>query len=415
MSVLPSVPSSVSSSPGRAARGGRAMNHGAGFWVVAAAFLTAMAFSTVPTPLWALYQRQDGFSTFTVTVVFAAYALGVAVSLFLAGHVSDWLGRRRVLLPAVVLEAVAAAMFLSSASLPVLIAARVVSGLGIGMITATATAHLAELHALARPAAGRTRSDLVATAANLGGLAVGPLVSGLLASHVRDPLRVPYLIFLALLVVGAAAVALVPETVEPAGERPRYRPQRVTVPAASRGTYFASSAAAFAAFAVLGLFTSLAPAFLAGAMHRTSHALAGLTVFLVFGAAAATQVVVARLAVRWQLAGGLVLMSVGVVGVTAAVRQPDFALFLLAGVVSGAGAGTLFKGSVATVVSLAPERSRGEALAGLFLAAYVGLAVPVLGVGAATRFVSDEAALLGFTVALVAVNVAVGTRLLRRR
>ena len=58
-----------------------------------------MAFSTVPSPLYSLYQQRDGFSTFTVTIVFAVYAVGVIISLLLAGHVSDWVGRKKVLDP----------------------------------------------------------------------------------------------------------------------------------------------------------------------------------------------------------------------------------------------------------------------------------------------------------------------------
>jgi MFS family permease len=85
---------------------------GVGFWLISEAFLTAMAFSTVPTPLYPLYQQRDGFSSFTVTVVFAAYAVGVVTSLLLLGHVSDWVGRRRVLIPALGLEVLAAALFL---------------------------------------------------------------------------------------------------------------------------------------------------------------------------------------------------------------------------------------------------------------------------------------------------------------
>ena len=37
-----------------------------GFWLAAAAFLIAMAFSTIPTPLYVLYQQRDGFSSFVV-------------------------------------------------------------------------------------------------------------------------------------------------------------------------------------------------------------------------------------------------------------------------------------------------------------------------------------------------------------
>ncbi|MFI8185179.1 MFS transporter [Actinacidiphila glaucinigra] len=392
----------------------RPLGHGSGFWVIAFAFLVAMAFTAVPAPLWALYQAREGFSTFMVTVAFAAYAVGVVVSLFLAGHVSDWLGRRRVLLPAVIVEALSAVMFLTSTSLGVVIAARVVSGLGVGMITATATAHLSELHTTARPHAGRGRSDLISTTANMGGFAVGPLLSGLLAQYAGAPLRTPYLVFLGLLLLAAAGVALVPETVERAAERPAYRPQRVTVPPAARPAFFAACGATLAAFAVLGLFTSVGPGFVAGTLHHPSRALAGLVPFLDFGCAAGAQALLLRVRPRRQLATGLAAMVTGLAAVTAAVWLPSFGLFLAGGMAAGAGAGVLFKGTVSTVVSLAEPRRRGEALAGLFLAAYIGLAVPVLGLGVGTLYVSQRLALLGFAAVLIAICAAVSRRLLRR-
>src|SRR4051794_22777441 len=226
----------------------RRLSHEHGFWAIAFAFAVSLAFTVVPTPLWALYQRHDGYSTIAVTIAFAAYAFGVIISLFLAGHVSDWLGRRRVLLPAVLLEAVSATLFLTSTGFGVVIVARVLSGLGIGMITATATAPLSDLPARSRPDAGRARGDLVATVANLGGFAFGPIVSGLLAQYVTAPLRTPYLVFLGLLLIAALAVALVPETV--AVTTRRYRPQRVGVPRSARPRYFAAATGAFAALSV---------------------------------------------------------------------------------------------------------------------------------------------------------------------
>lgn len=144
------------------------LSHAAGSWVVGAAFLTTMAFSTLPTPLYALYQQRDGFSTFTVTVVFAAYAFGVMASLYLAGHLSDRLGRRRVALAAVLLELLSAGVFLLWPEVPGLIIARFVSGLGVGVITATATAHVAELGsagALANTPRARRCSPLRPTSA----------------------------------------------------------------------------------------------------------------------------------------------------------------------------------------------------------------------------------------------------------
>jgi hypothetical protein len=68
---------------------GSRRHHGVGFWAVALTFLTLAAFTTVPSPLYALYQARDGFSEFMLTVIFAAYAVGVVGALALAGHLSD--------------------------------------------------------------------------------------------------------------------------------------------------------------------------------------------------------------------------------------------------------------------------------------------------------------------------------------
>jgi hypothetical protein len=74
-------------------RGSR-RHHGFGFWAVALTFLALAAFTTVPSPLYGLYQARDGFSEFMLTVIFAAYAVGVIGALAVAGHLSDWHERR---------------------------------------------------------------------------------------------------------------------------------------------------------------------------------------------------------------------------------------------------------------------------------------------------------------------------------
>src|SRR5580693_1780078 len=217
--------------------------HGLGFWLAGYVFAITMAFSAVPAPLYVLYQARDHFGALLVTIIFSVYALGVAASLFLVGHVSDWLGRRRILLIAVGVNMAAGLLFLGWPTVPGLIIGRIISGVSIGMLSATATAYLSELHAAARPGAPRTRAEMVAAAASLGGIGLGPLVAGFLAQYAGAPLVVPYLVFEALMLVGCVALAVTPETVRPPEQRRRYRPQRVTIPPASRGTFYAASLA----------------------------------------------------------------------------------------------------------------------------------------------------------------------------
>jgi MFS family permease len=394
---------------------GPSRRHATGFWLAGYVFAITMAFSAVPAPLYVLYQARDHFGALMVTIIFSVYALGVAASLFLVGHVSDWLGRRRILLIAVGVNMAAGLLFLGWPAVPGLIIGRVLSGISIGMLSATSTAYLSELHAAARPGAPRTRAEIVAAAASLGGLGLGPLVAGLLAQYAGAPLQVPYLVFEALMLAGCVALAVTPETVRPLLTKRRYRPQRVTVPAASRATFYAASVAAAVAFAVFGLFTSLAPGFIAGTLHDGSHALAGAATFIVFGAAALTQIATSRMALRRQLGIGLSLLVLGLILVTVAIWNPSLALLLTGGAVAGAGAGAVFKGSISTVLDIAPSETKGEALAGLFLAGYLGLAVPVLGLGLATQAFSARTALLGFSGVLAAVIALVARRLLAWR
>ena len=391
------------------------LRHGTGFWVIAAAFLTVMAFSTLPTPLYALYQQRDGFATFLITVIFAAYGVGVMASLYFAGHVSDWLGRRRIILVAILVEIVAAVVFLLWPEVPGLIVARFVNGVGVGMLTATATAHLSELRAVARPDEGPSTSGTVSSFVNIGGLALGALVSGVLAQFVVAPLVVPYVLFLVLLVAAAVAVWFVPETVERLEERPAYRPQRVALPAAARSTFFAAGAGAFSAFAIFGLFTSLAPTFIAGTLHEPSRFVAGTVTFVVFGAAAVSQVLTVRLSAARQLTLAVALMSVGLVAIATGVLVASLPVFVVAGVVSGAGVGILFRASIGVAASLATGPSRGETLAALFLTAYAGMSIPVLLIGLAVAFLPSTTVLVGFAAIILVLVLVSGSRMVATR
>jgi MFS family permease len=312
-----------------------------------------MAFSAVPAPLYVLYQARDHFSSLLVTVIFAAYAAGAIASLFLAGHLSDWLGRRRIAVAALAVTMLSGVIFLAWPSVPGLIVGRVICGISIGMLTATATAYLSELHAAARPGQAPARAEIAATAANLGGLGLGALLSGLLAQYAGAPLRLPYLVTEALMLAAVIGLALPPETVRRPRPRPRYRPQRMSVPPAHRSLFYAAGLAAAAEFALFGLFTSLAPGFIGGVLHRHSHALAGVTAFVVFGAAALAQIVVSRTDLRRQLGLGLGALVLGLVLVIVAVWLPSLILLLAGGAVAGGGAGAAFKGSVSTVLSIA--------------------------------------------------------------
>jgi MFS family permease len=401
-------------SPGTDRQPGTRIHHSIGFWVVAVAFLLNMGFSAVPTPLYVLYQQRDGISNLMVTVVYGVYAIGVIGSLFLGGHLSDWVGRRRVFVPALLVNAASAVVFIIDPSLAGLIVARIISGVSVGLTTATATSYLAELHASARPSASQRRAEAVATGSNLGGIGFGPLAAGLLAQFAPAPLVLPYVVFGIALVAVALAVALSPETVRRPDPRPRYRPQRVAVPAGARPVFYAATLAGLAAFAVFGVFNSLVPSFLAGTLHVTSHAIAGAVPFAAFAGGAAAQILGARTPAPVLLRWSIPTVTLGLALTAAAMWSSSLAMFVIGGVITGVGAGLVFKGSLAVAASTAPAGSRAEVLAGFFLGAYIGLSVPVVALGVVTQYIPARDAMIVFS-ALAALAIAASVRAVTRR
>ncbi len=380
------------------------------FWVVAFAFTVVMAFTTAPTPLWSLFAEHDRFSSLTITIVFATYAAAVALSLFLAGHLSDWYGRRRVVALGLALNVLAATVFIVWPALSGLLVARVVSGLGVGAVTATATAWLVELDAARRRTSSTRSAQMIAAAANLGGLGIGGLTAGVIAQWVGHALTLPFLVLGGLIVVALLAISAAPETRRPSSPHPRYRPQRVSVPPASRTRFFAAATGAAITFAIFGLITSLAPSFLAGTLHQPSRALAGATSFAMFAAAAVAQTLTGARTPH-QLLGAAIpalLTGIGLLTLAVWVPSPSFGLFLAGDLLAGAGAGLMFKGAIGTVSEIALPERRAEALAGLYLAAYLGLTGPVIGLGALTQVASTRVSLLVFS-GLLALGIFAAT------
>jgi MFS family permease len=378
------------------------------FWVVAFVYLVVMAFATVPSPLYGLYRARDHFSVLMLTVIYAVYAAGVIGALFLGGHVSDWYGRRRVLVPAIWVAIASDFVFLSSKSLAGLITARVIDGISVGLITPTATAYLSELHSQGRPRSSPRMAELTAAAVSIAGVGVGAFAAGALAEWVPHPLTVPYLVFLVALVLGMEAVGRAPETRESPTPRPRYRPQRLSVPQANRPRFIAAALTASMSFAAQGLYVGLAGLFLSGTLQHPSTALAGGVLFAMFGAAVGAQLLTASWPVTREFEAGMVAMIVGLGAAVVAVwlRPASLALFILGGVLIGAGGGAIFKGAIATAMSISSPERMAESMAAVFVSAFVGLSIPVVGAGIAlANHVTPKVTLLGFAAA-VSITIA---------
>ncbi|MBJ7907492.1 MFS transporter [Streptomyces sp. DSM 110735] len=377
-----------------------------GYAAAAGVFAVGMMGTTLPTPLYGLYRQQIGFSELIVTVVFAVYAVGVITALLVAGGASDVLGRRPVLGCALGLSALSAVCFLFEQGLPLLYVGRVLSGFSAGLLSGTGTAAVLDL----APAGQRGRAALAATAANMGGLGLGPLLSGFLAQYAPRPLSLPFLVHLGLL----AVTALLPETVRHEGRRPPLRPQGMTIPPQVRGVFGPSALAAFAGFSLLGLFTAVAPAFLTETLGEHNLAVTGAVVFCVFCASTVGQVLMGRLGPRAALPTGCAVLAAGLVLVGVSLLTESLPVLLAGAVAGGIGQGMAFRAGLTAVGAAAPPDHRGATISAFFVVAYLGISLPVVGVGALAVALGVREAGIVFTACAIVLVAAVGVRVAHR-
>ena len=380
---------------------GAVVSRNIGFGLVAYAFLVTMIGTTLPTPLYPLYEQRYSFGELMVTVIFAVYALGVIAGLLVFGNLSDEIGRKPVLLTGLAFSAISAFLFVFAGSLVPIFAGRVVSGLSAGVFTGTATAMLVDL----APGGRRRMASFVAVVVNLGGLGLGTLLSGLLADHARSPLRLPFIVDLVLLVPAVLGLVVTPETVQ--RQAFRLRLQRLSVPPEVRSVFIRGATAGFGSFAVAGVFSSVAPVFLGAILGRTSHTLAGAIVFILFSASIVGQLLVSRLSDRRALILGCALLAGGVGLLALALWIESLAALIASASVVGLGQGLVIGAGLAAINQRAPVEHRGETASSFFVVMYVGLSLPVIGVGIAANAWSLRGAGIAFSVAVAVLVLAV--------
>jgi MFS family permease len=380
----------------------------AGFLLVAYAFLVTMIGTTLPTPLYPLFEARYSFGELMVTVIFAVYAFGVIAGLLVFGNLSDEVGRKPVLFAGLAFSATSAFLFIFAGSLVPIFVGRVASGFSAGIFTGTATAMLVDL----APGGRRRLASFVAVIVNLGGLGVGTLLSGLLADYCSSPLRLPFIVHLGLLVPAVLGLLASPETVQ--RREFHFQFQRLKVPAEVRGVFVRSAAAGFGALAVAGVFSSVAPVFLGQILGRTSHALAGAIVFILFSASIFGQLAVSRLSDRRALILGCGLLAGGVGLLALALGIESLPALIASAAVVGIGLGLVIGAGLAAINQRAPVEHRGETASSFFVVTYVGLAIPVIGVGLLAQALSLKTAGIVFCAAVAALVLAVLASLARR-
>jgi MFS family permease len=357
----------------------RALPRTVSFWLLAGLLVLLLAAASAPSPLYPVYQASWKFSPLTLTVVYAVYAFGALAALLVTGRLSDYVGRRPVVVLGLLLLIVAMFVFVAAQGVETLLVARALQGVGTGIATAAVSAWLLDL----QPPDGRQLGGLVGGVAPMAGLGGGALASGLLVQYAPDPL---HLVFWLLAAVFAAAVVAMLAIPDPVGRRPGWvrslRPE-VAVPANVRSLFVASGPSLIALWAIAGLYLSLGPSLAASLLGSDSRVAGGPVIAALLGTGALTAALSRATDPRAAAIRGSLLLVAGVAITLIAVAVGSPVGLYVGSVVAGAGFGPAFTGIVRSLSAGAPASQRGGLFAAIYLAVYLSFSIPAIVAGGA--------------------------------
>ncbi len=340
------------------------------FYLQASIILFFLAGSIAPTPLYVVYQAAWGFSPIMITVVFGIYALAVLCTLLVAGSLSDYIGRRPVLLVTTLTQAVTMVLFATAHSVTALLVARVVQGIATGAAAGAVGAGMLDID--------KPKGTVANAVGPMLGTATGGLLSGVVVQYLPAPTQLIYVLLGVVFVAQACGVLWMPES---ATRRPgalaSLRPH-LNVPAHVRKPLLVATPALVGTWALAGFYGSLGPILVRKLAGSSSLALGGLIVFVLAGSGALAVLVTRKQPAEKVMTLGTAALFVGVGLTLLAVAQASVPLFFVGTAVAGVGFGGGFQGGIRTVLPLAGPNERAGVLSVLWVIAYSSMGLPAV-------------------------------------
>lgn len=375
-------------------------------WIVTAVFIL----SNSATPLYVRWQATIGFSSATLTVIFAAYILGLLLTLLVAGQLSDRYGRRPILIPGLAAALVACLQFANAHSVAMLVAARFLSGVAVGVVVSAGMAAVVDLGGPER----KRQASLIASVSMVLGAGLGPLLAGGIALSLASPVIPIFTVELVVLLSALAVVLVLPLKHRGTKADHDWSLHLPSVPRANHRHLLFGIAVFGPGITATSFVLALGPSLLSHLLGVTSPLIAGGMACAMFLTATGVQFAARQFAVRTIFLCGAVATILAMAGIMLAVISSNAVVLIVAALLAGSGQGLGQLGGLTLIGLHVPGNHRAEANAVLNIGGYIpaGL-MPV-----ATGFVIDRAGLsLGataFAVVLVVIASIGGMTVFRR-
>ncbi|NVZ72582.1 MULTISPECIES: MFS transporter [Pseudomonas] len=337
-------------------------------WIVTAIFIL----SNAATPLYSFWQQSLGFASGVLTVIFSCYIIGLLLTLTVAGQLSDHYGRKALLLPCVGLAIIAAILFDQAHSIGVLMLARFLTGVSVGLVVSGGMANVVE-HAQPHR---KHFASLMASVAMVAGAGTGPLLAGVVAQYLPNPIHTVFRVEIAILCV--ALLALLNQKNQKLGVG-TFKPRLPTVAKENLGIVLLGIAFFGPGITSTSFILSLGPKLVATFLGVNSPLVTGCMAFSMFLVAVGVQFAAKRYSSRtvFSLSGIGTVFSM--ISVWIARETGSAPWLIVSALLAGAGQGLGQLGGLTLIADRVPAQRRAEANAVFNMGGYVPAgAIPVL-------------------------------------
>lgn len=377
----------------------------AGFAVAGLTMVGLTAAAAAPSPLYPVYQNLWGFSSFTLTLIFAVYVVALLATLLTMGSLADQLGRRPVLIGGLLVLAVATLIFANAGGVGDLVFARAVQGVATGAITGSVSAMMVDLQP--DPHTG----SIVVGGAPAFGLALGSALAGGLVQHAPWPRELVFWVLCGAYLLLAIAMCFVPE---PARGRPSWRAilrelrPSIGVARPARSTLVNLLPALVATWALGGLYLSLGSSAVARILGDTDHFVVGMVLAAFFLPAALALLVIRAVPETYRRGLGLVMLGGGVAITVVGVLAASTPVYVVGSVFAGVGFGVSFLVAMSALSAVTPATERAQTFATTYLVSYTAFSVPAVLAGLASQDWGLRPTLVGYGVLEIALVILAG-------
>ncbi|MFD0783320.1 MFS transporter [Micromonospora azadirachtae] len=407
----------MSSIPGTidppATRRRRTLPAGLALTGAALAFTSLYLAAGVLTPLLVLYRQQWNFAPSLLTLAFAVYAIGFLAAVLTLGSLSDHIGRRPVLIGALVIQLASNVLFLIAPDVGWVIAGRIVQGVASGAATAAFTAALVEL----APPNRKRLGTILGSVSLTGGLGAGSLLAGLAIQLTSTANTIVFVVLITLTVLGAVVIALSPETMPRTSGALHSMIPRVAIPPAARTEFAAAAPVVAAVWMLAGLSGGLAPSMVRSVFHLDSGLLNGVAGFIAPAVSAVVGLTFARIDPRRAMTIGIYASLIGALGIIGGVFAGSLAVMIIGQAIAGVGFGASFTAALRLVFPLAAAHQRAGVVGGIYVVSYIAFGLPIVVEGQLTGPLGEVPAVVCYTaltVLLTLISLAAQTRITRR-